>query len=36
MPSTISLYAISVWFSVGVCVGGGWAVGTWIAVKLTR
>ncbi len=36
MPSTISLYAIGVWFAVGVFVGAGWTVGTWIVGKLTR
>lgn len=36
MPSTISLYQVGVWFSVGCFTGAGWAVGVWVVGRLFR
>jgi hypothetical protein len=36
MPTTVSLYAIGVWFAVGLFTGLGWALGHWVIAKLLR
>lgn len=33
MPTTISLYAVAVWFCVGFFVGAGWAVASRLVSK---
>lgn len=36
MPEMISIYAVAVWFVVGLAVGFGWGLGTALAARLTR
>jgi hypothetical protein len=34
MPTEITLYAVGVWFVVGLCVGAGWTLGSRIVTRL--
>ena len=36
MPTTISLYAVGVWFAVGLFTGLGWSLGAWLIARLLR
>jgi hypothetical protein len=36
MPTTVSLYAIAVWFCVGFFTGVGWAAGAWLVSKVFK
>ena len=36
MPTTVNLYLIGVWFSVGFFTGAGWAIAAWIVGRVLR
>lgn len=36
MPSTISVFIVSVWTAVGFFTGAGWALGTWLVGRILR
>lgn len=36
MPSSISLFAVGIWFAVGLFTGAGWTFGAWIVGRILR
>lgn len=34
MPTVLSLYAMAVWFCVGLATGAGWTLGSWVVGRI--